>query len=141
MKVQPSDYFHKEIWIYKLFPFLGLCFFLIFFVQWGIWQSEPLITPQLTHTSCHTSSQNLMGKCILESSITQLCYPLKCLTQGKALQRIVQQNNRRGFPPKENSNKTELTHLNCVHYFMHTGCSELVWPKVYLNKDLNEHHE
>lgn len=56
------------------------------------------------------------------------------------LQRIVQQNNPREFPPKENSNKPELTCLNCAHYFMHTGCGELVQSTVYLDKDLNEHN-
>lgn len=57
------------------------------------------------------------------------------------LQGEVHKDDHRGFPPKENSNKTELTHLNCVHYFMHTACSELVLSKVYLNKDSNEHNK
>lgn len=41
----------------------------------------------------------------------------------KVLQGKVQHNNHRGFPPKENSSKTELTHLNCVQCFMLRACS------------------
>lgn len=76
-----------------------------------------------------------MGQNIfLENSITQIT------TMLKALQRMAQKNNHREFPPKENSNKTELTRLNCVHHFMHSGCSGLVQSEVYLNKDLNVHN-
>ena len=69
-----------------------------------------------------------------KNSITQITITLK------ALQRIAQKNNHREFPPKENSNKTELTRPNCVHHFMHSGRSELVQSGVYLNKDLNVHN-
>lgn len=57
-----------------------------------------------------------------------------------ALQRIVRQINPREFPPEENSNKTELTCLNCVHYFMHIGYSELVQSTPHF-EDLNEDNE
>lgn len=46
----------------------------------------------------------------------------------------------REFPPKENSNKTELTRLNCVHYLMHAGYPVLVQSTFYLDRDLNVHN-
>lgn len=46
----------------------------------------------------------------------------------------------REFPPKENTNKTEPTRLNCVHYLMHAGYAALVQSKVYLDRDLNVHN-
>lgn len=61
----------------------------------------------------------------LKNAITQIVYNI---------------NPPREFPPKENSNKTELTRLNCVHYLMHAVYPVLVQSTVYLDRDLNAHN-
>lgn len=121
-------YIRVKIWI-DWWYFLSSCVL----YSGGFLQTEPMIRPELTNVADH--HRIYWEKCILENSITQ--FRVLC----KALQKNIRQNSCRGFPPKENSNKTELTWLSCVHYFMHTGCAELVQSKVYLNKDLNEHNE
>lgn len=73
---------------------------------------------------------------MLESRDAPSAFALK-----NAITQIVYNTNPpREFPPKENSNKTELTRLNCVHYLMHAGYSVLVQSTVYLDRDLNAHN-
>lgn len=84
-------------------------------------------------TKC--SSQCSIGEKILLQSSTSLIMILRM-----AHQRSERWINPREFPSKENSDKTRLTCLNCVHYHMLTGCTELAWSTDYLDKDLNRHN-